>query len=69
MCKCVEMNKENLSVSEQAKHQLADALKTRMIQKPLDRITISELTTLCKIRRQNFYYHFENIFLLLMWRC
>lgn len=61
------MNKKNPSVSEQTKHQLADALKTLMTQKPMDKITISELTTLCQIRRQSFYYHFEDIYDLLRW--
>lgn len=35
--------------------------------KSLDKITISELTALCKIRRQSFYYHFEDIFDLVRW--
>ncbi|MGI6027329.1 MAG: TetR/AcrR family transcriptional regulator C-terminal domain-containing protein [Candidatus Scatomorpha sp.] len=33
----------------------------------MDKITISELTAICKIRRQSFYYHFEDIFDLLRW--
>lgn len=61
------MNIKNPSVSEQTKHQLADALKILMVQKPMDKITISELTALCKIRRQSFYYHFEDIYDLLRW--
>lgn len=61
------MNEKSPSVSEQTKHQLADALKTLMAQKPMDKITISELTTLCQIRRQSFYYHFEDIYDLLRW--
>ena len=61
------MNQKNLSVSEQTKHQLAAALKEAMAQKPLDKITISELTNSCNIRRQSFYYHFEDIYDLLRW--
>ena len=61
------MNTKNPSASEQTKHQLADALKILMVQKPMDKITISELTALCKIRRQSFYYHFEDIYDLLRW--
>lgn len=61
------MNAKNLSVSEQTKHQLATALKEAMTQKPLDKITISELTSACNIRRQSFYYHFEDIYDLLRW--
>ena len=61
------MSTKNSSVSEQTKHQLADALKTLMTQKAMDKITISELTMLCQIRRQSFYYHFEDIYDLLRW--
>ena len=58
---------KNLSVSEQTKQQLARALKTLMAKKALDKITIFELTGLCGIRRQSFYYHFEDIYDLLRW--
>lgn len=61
------MNDKNTSVSEHTKQQLASALKTLMAQKPMDKITISELTELCRIRRQSFYYHFEDIYDLLRW--
>lgn len=61
------MNERSTSVSEQTKHQLANALKTLMAQKSMDKITISELTSLCQIRRQSFYYHFEDIYDLLRW--
>lgn len=61
------MNAKNPSVSEQTKHQLAEALKSFMAQKPMDKITISELTNFCGIRRQSFYYHFEDIYDLLHW--
>lgn len=61
------MDYKNPSVSEQTKHALAAALKEAMAQKPLDKITISELTSACNIRRQSFYYHFEDIYDLLRW--
>lgn len=61
------MQDKNSTASEQTKQQLAAALKTLMAQKPMDKITISELTAICKIRRQSFYYHFEDIFDLLRW--
>ena len=61
------MNQKNLFVSEQTKQELAAALKEAMAQKPLDKITISELTSACNIRRQSFYYHFEDIYDLLRW--
>ena len=61
------MYEKNPSVSEQTKLQLAAALKTLMSQKPMDKITIAELTSMCNIRRQSFYYHFEDIYDLLRW--
>ena len=61
------MVEKSPSVSEQTKLQLAAALKTLMAQKPMDKITIAELTSMCNIRRQSFYYHFEDIYDLLRW--
>ena len=61
------MVEKNPSVSEQTKLQLAAALKILMAQKSMDKITIAELTSLCNIRRQSFYYHFEDIYDLLRW--
>ena len=55
------------AVSDQTKHALASALKEAMTQKPLDKITIRELTERCSMRRQNFYYHFEDVYDLLQW--
>lgn len=61
------MDEKNSSVSEQTKLQLAAALKTLMAQKSMEKITIAELTSMCHIRRQSFYYHFEDIYDLLRW--
>lgn len=63
----MSMREKNSSVSEQTKQQLASALKTLMAQKPMDKITIADLTGICRIRRQSFYYHFEDIYDLLRW--
>lgn len=46
---------------------LAEALKTLMAQKLMDKITIHDITELCGIRRQNFYYHFEDVYDLMRW--
>ena len=61
------MVEKTLSASEHAKQQLASALKVLMAERPMDKITISDLTAICKIRRQSFYYHFEDIYDLLRW--
>lgn len=61
------MGKQKNAASDQTRHALSVALKELMKQKPIDKITITELTERCGIRRQNFYYHFEDIYDLLRW--
>lgn len=51
----------------QTKHALAAALKDLMQQKPFDKITIQDITQKCGIRRQNFYYHFADVYALLQY--
>lgn len=52
------MERRTNAASGQTKYALAVALKELMAQKPIDKITIHDLTERCGIRRQNFYYHF-----------
>ncbi|MBS5047835.1 MAG: TetR family transcriptional regulator [Firmicutes bacterium] len=52
------MERRTNAASDQTKYALAVALKELMAQKPIDKITIHDLTERCGIRRQNFYYHF-----------
>ena len=61
------MERKSYVTSDHTKHALAAALKELMVQKPLDKITIQELTSQCGMRRQNFYYHFEDVYDLLRW--
>lgn len=61
------MEKKTYAASDQTKHALAAALKELMAHKPLEKITIHEITERCGMRRQNFYYHFEDIYDLLHW--
>ena len=61
------MEKRTYAASSQTKHALAAALKELMSREPLDKITIRSLTERCGIRRQNFYYHFEDVYGLLRW--
>ena len=51
------------------KNALEDSLKKFLLQKPLDKITISDLTTDCGISRMAFYYHFKDIYDLVEWAC
>lgn len=57
------MMKQNINT----KHILAQSLKKLMAQKPLEKITIRELTNHANMNRQTFYYHFEDIYDLLKW--
>ena len=51
------------------KNALEESLKKFLLQKPLDKITISDLTTDCGISRMAFYYHFMDIYDLVEWAC
>lgn len=55
------------SASERTKRNLAAALKKKMAKKPLEQITIQELTDPCGMQRRAFYYHFEDIYDLVRW--
>ena len=48
---------------------MAASLKRHMENKPLSRITISEICTDCGINRKTFYYHFQDIYDLVEWTC
>ena len=49
------------------KAALEASLKKLLLKKPLDKITINDLTTDCGISRMAFYYHFKDIYDLLDW--
>lgn len=51
------------------KYALEASLKKFLLQKPLDKITINDLTTDCGISRMAFYYHFKDIYDLTEWVC
>lgn len=46
---------------------LASALKKTMAHKPLNKITVNELSGACNVNRNTFYYHFSDIYMLLKW--
>lgn len=49
------------------KKALEASLKTLLMKKPLDKITISEIADGCGINRMTFYYHFKDIYDLVEW--
>ena len=56
-------------MSSITKKALMESLKKLMLQKPLNKITINDLTTDCGISRMAFYYHFRDIYDLVEWAC
>ena len=46
---------------------LEESLKHLLLKKPLDKITINDLTTDCGISRMTFYYHFKDKYDLINW--
>ena len=51
------------------KQALEESLKHMLLKKPLDRITIRDITEDCGVSRMAFYYHFKDIYDLVEWAC
>ena len=56
-------------MSQTTKRALEASLKHLLLQKPLDKITISDIAEDCGISRMTFYYHFKDIYDLIEWSC
>ena len=56
-------------MSQITKRSLEASLKNMLLKKPLDKITITDLTDDCGINRMTFYYHFKDIYDLVEWAC
>ncbi len=56
-------------MSQITKLALVQALKNLLSVKPLNKITISDITNECGINRMTFYYHFQDIYDLAEWAC
>lgn len=56
-------------MSQMTKRALAASLKNLLLQKPLTKITISDIAEDCGISRMTFYYHFKDIYDLVEWTC
>ena len=56
-------------MSNMTKSALEASLKKLLLQKPLDKVTINDLTSDCGISRMAFYYHFKDIYDLVEWIC
>lgn len=54
-------------MSQTTKKALAASLKKLLENKPLDKITVIDITEDCEVNRQTFYYHFRDIYDLIEW--
>ena len=54
-------------VSQTTKRALEASLKKLLLQKPLHKITINDITEDCGVNRMTFYYHFKDIYDLVDW--
>lgn len=46
---------------------LSESLKRQMADKPVSKVSVSELVRDCHINRKTFYYHFADVSALLQW--
>src|SRR5574344_1797284 len=56
-------------MSEITKRALSQSLKKLLAEKPLDKITVTDIVTDCGVNRQTFYYHFQDLYDLVEWTC
>jgi len=54
-------------ITEMTKKLLSKSLKKLLSKKPLNKITVKDIVNECKLTRQTFYYHFQDIYELLDW--
>lgn len=51
------------------KQKIARALRELMCERPLSKITVQDLMERAEMKRQSFYYHFQDIYDVLRWIC
>jgi probable dihydroxyacetone kinase regulator len=56
-------------MSEITKRALSNSLKKMLINKPLDKVTVTDIVEDCGVNRQTFYYHFKDLGDLVEWTC
>ena len=54
-------------MAQTTKRALEASLKKLLLRKPLNKITISDITEDCGVNRMTFYYHFKDIYDLVDW--
>lgn len=56
-------------MSQITKRALETSLKKLLMKKPINKITIGDITEDCGVSRMTFYYHFTDIYDLARWAC
>lgn len=56
-------------MSDITKRALSSSLKALLLEKPIDKISVSDIANKCGVKRQTFYYHFQDIADLVEWTC
>lgn len=56
-------------MSQTTKRALEASLKKLLLKKPINKITITDITDDCGVNRMTFYYHFTDIYDLAKWAC
>ncbi len=54
-------------MNDLTRNAIASTLKSMLNEKPLSRITVSDISERCGISRMTFYYHFRDIYDLVGW--
>lgn len=54
-------------MAQTTKRAIAASLKKLLEQKPLNKITVTDIAEDCEISRHTFYYHFQDIYDLVEW--
>lgn len=56
-------------MSELTKEAIITSLRKLLDEKPLNKITIKNITDDCNVNRMTFYYHFRDIYSAIEWIC
>ena len=62
-----ERHMKETAAGARTKQLLTDSLRHLMEKKPLNQISVKEITDGCGMQRQTFYYHFHDVYDQLKW--
>lgn len=64
-----QMRRNIIIMCRNTKQKIAQALRQLMCERPLSKITVQDLMERAQMKRQSFYYHFQDIYDVLGWIC